>query len=186
MNSIVCWNMLYAISQSPWFLMVLVGFECLKQNSKSLNVSVTQLSVIVEWIPEMITLRSTTFPCNTLTHSESGNSGSPLALNRLCSMTLMLIVWFQMSLQVSSWLGASTLISESSSLAQANIDSLAPFLPGFVSRLAVPHASSVPYSTTAPASSGWGPILPGLPLCSSCVTSSHTCCAPLPHNATIS
>ena len=186
MNHIMCWNMLYAISQSLWFLTVLVGFKCPNQNSKSLNVWVARLSVTVKWIAEMIMLRSTTFPCSTLTHLESGNSGSPLALNKLCFMTLILIVWFQMSLQVSSWLGVSMLISESSSLAQVNIVLLAPFLPGLISGLGVLHSSLIPYSTAAPASSGWGPILAGLPLCSSSVILPHTCHAPLPHNAAIS
>ena len=152
MNHITHWNMLYAISQSLWFLMVLVSFECPKQNSKLPNVSVTWLLVTVEWITEMIMSRSIAFPCNTLTHFGSGNSGSPLALNRLCFMTLISIVWFQMSLWVSSWLGVSTLISESLSLTQANIDLSAPFLPRLVSRSAVPCSSSVPYSTAAPAS----------------------------------
>ena len=115
MKCIACWNTLYAISQSLWFLTVLVGFKCPKWNLNSSNVSVAQLSVTVEQILEMMTSRSTAFPCSTLTHLESGNSDSPLALNRLCFVTLMLRVRFWMSLQVSSWLGVSTLISESSS-----------------------------------------------------------------------
>ena len=128
------------------------------------------LSCWWQWIPEMMTLRSTAFPCSTLTYLESGNSGSPLTLNRLCFVTLMLRVWFWMSLWVSSWLGVSTLISESLSLAQANIDSLAP-LPGLISGSAVPHNLLVLYSTATPASLGWGTTLSGLPLLSSCALS---------------
>ena len=164
MNCIVHWNALYTISQSPWFLTVLVGFECPNWNSKSPNVSGARLSVMSEWITEMIMLRSTAFPCSTLTHSESRNSGSPLALNRLCFVTLILIVWFWLSLQVSFWLGVSTLISESSSLTQANIVSSAPLLPGLISGLGVPYGLLIPYSTAAPVSLGWGPVLAGLPL----------------------
>ena len=94
------------------------------------------------------------FPCNTLTHSESRNTGSTHVLNKLCLMTLMPRVWFWMSLQVSSWLGVSILISKSSSLIQANIDLSAPFLPGVISGSVVSHTSLILYLTTAPASLG--------------------------------
>ena len=107
MNHIAHWNVPYAMSQSLLFLMCLAGLEWPNQNSNSPNDSVVQLSMTVEWMLEIMTSRSMAFPWMILTHSESGNSGSPLALNKLHFMILMSMVWFWISLQVSSWLGIS-------------------------------------------------------------------------------
>ena len=136
---IACWNVLNVMSHSPWFLTDLAGLVCLNLNLKSPNISKAQLSETVEWILENMMSKSTTFPCRTLTHSESGNSGSPLMLNRLCFMTLISAMWFLTNFHVSSWLGMSLNICESSLVVQVKSDSSALPLSEATCRLS-PHS----------------------------------------------
>ena len=123
MKHMACWNVLNTMSHSPWLL---AGLACPNLNSKSPNVSEAQMLEMVEWILENMTSKSTTFPCKILTHPELG---SPLALNRLCFMTLISAMWCLTHFCMSSWLGVSSNICKSLLTVQAKRDLSALLLP---------------------------------------------------------